>query len=83
VTFSANVSRTARTGKAVVPTGHVQFVVDGLDFGDPVPLDKKGAARWTTAFDRPGSVSVTARYLPTAGSPLLPSSSLEEGHAVK
>jgi subtilisin family serine protease len=83
VTFSANVSRTARTGKPVVPTGHVQFVVDGLDFGDPVPLDRKGTARWTTAFDRPGSVSVTARYLPTAGSSLLPSSSLEEGHAVK
>jgi hypothetical protein len=61
----------------------VQFAVDGLDFGDPVPLDRKGAARWTTAFDRPGNVGVTARYLPTAGSILLPSSSLEQGHTVK
>jgi 1-phosphatidylinositol phosphodiesterase len=42
VTFSARVANTGGTG--AVPTGAVQFVVDGSNFGSPVPVDATGRA---------------------------------------
>jgi subtilisin family serine protease len=83
VTFSATVALSAKTGKQPVPTGHVQFAVNGEDMGAPVALNRKGTAQWVTSFARLGVVTVTARYLPTADSVFLPSSSLEEEHTVK
>jgi hypothetical protein len=61
----------------------VQFAVNGEDMGAPVALNRKGTAQWVTSFARLGVVTVTARYLPTADSVFLPSSSLEEEHTVK
>jgi hypothetical protein len=43
VTFTATVSNTT-SGSSFVPTGSVQFVVDGSNFGSPVPLDATGKA---------------------------------------
>lgn len=83
VTFSARVSVSAASGKLRVPTGRVQFALDGQNVGDPVTLDKKGTARWVTTFDRPGKMTVTAHYLPTDGSTFLPSSSLDAEHVVR
>jgi hypothetical protein len=48
-----------------------------------VALNRKGRAQWVTTFDKPGMVKVTARYLPSDGSVFLPSSSLDEEHAVR
>src|SRR5208282_5207433 len=42
VTFTATVTNTSGTG--VIPTGSVQFVVDGTNFGAAVPLDATGHA---------------------------------------
>jgi len=82
-TFSAKVAISSTSGKPRVPTGYVQFAVNGEDVGAPVALNKKGTAQWVTSFARPGVVKITARYLPTQGSTFLPSSSLDEEHAVK
>src|SRR5262249_45183766 len=43
VTFTATVSNTT-SGSNFVPTGSVQFVVDGSNFGSPVLLDATGKA---------------------------------------
>jgi hypothetical protein len=83
VTLSAVVTRSAKTGKQSVPTGHVQFAIDGIDAGAPVALNRKGQAKWTTALDKPGVVKITARYLPADGSVFLPSTSLDEEHSVR
>jgi 1-phosphatidylinositol phosphodiesterase len=45
VTFSARVVNTS--GTAAVPTGAVQFMVDGSNFGSPVPVDATGRASLT------------------------------------
>jgi 1-phosphatidylinositol phosphodiesterase len=61
VTFSARVANTS--GTPAVPTGTIQFVVDGKNFGQPVPVDKTGRAALT--IDRPlalGTHTVTAVY---------------------
>ena len=41
VTFTATVARRASSGKGV-PTGTVQFTLDGYRVGEPVQLDAKG-----------------------------------------
>jgi hypothetical protein len=43
VTFKATVSN-ASGGSTAVPTGTVQFIVDGSNFGDPVAVDATGQA---------------------------------------
>jgi hypothetical protein len=43
VTFTATVSDTA-SGSGFVPTGRVQFVIDGTNYGVPVSLDANGQA---------------------------------------
>ncbi len=48
VTFTATVARTASGGKGV-PTGTVQFMLDGAKVGRPVALDQKGRATWETS----------------------------------
>ena len=42
VTFTATVTNTSSTG--VIPTGSVQFVVDGTNFGAAVPVNARGYA---------------------------------------
>jgi hypothetical protein len=87
VIFVATVlPNTARTGRDTqaggVPTGSVQFTLDGAKAGKPVNLDSKGHATWTTNTLKPEEHRVTATYVPAKGSVFLPSTSLEEIHVV-
>jgi hypothetical protein len=81
VTFTAVVEQKAPDGKGT-PTGTVQFFLDGAEAGEPVKLDEKGRALWTTAFAKDGTYAVTAVFTPGKGSELLPSTSNEETHTV-
>ena len=57
VTFTANVTSTSGT-----PTdGSFQFLVDGLDYGDPVPLTSAGEADMPIT-EGAGTFSVSAQY---------------------
>jgi hypothetical protein len=82
VTFTAVVSRTARTGVGV-PAGTVQFILDGNKVGTPVKLDSEGRATWETSRLRVGNREVSGRYVPGPGSTFLASSSRNESHTVK
>jgi hypothetical protein len=57
------------------PAGRVQFYADGSPVGAPVTLTG-GRARLTTGSTSPQARSVTAEYLPAAGTGLAPSGSL-------
>lgn len=52
VVFTASVARVQGKG---VPTGTVQFIVDGKQVGAAVKLDARGQARWRTKDLRPGT----------------------------
>src|SRR5262249_5547845 len=58
VTFTANVS--ARS--AGTPTGTVQFVVDGMNFGSAVALGPSGTATRSTATLSVGTHVIAANY---------------------
>jgi Bacterial Ig-like domain (group 3) len=78
-----NVTAVGREAKAGnVPTGTVQFFVDGAKAGTPVNLDGKGSATFKTVSLKPERHSVTATYIPSRGSTFFPSSSLELFHFV-
>ncbi|HTD22395.1 MAG TPA: S8 family serine peptidase [Terriglobales bacterium] len=78
VTFTATVT----AGKGV-PTGAVQFTLDGYKIGRPLRLDSKGQAIWKTSSLKPGKHKVTASYIPSLGSVFLPSTSPDEEHTVR
>ena len=64
VTFTAAV--TPQAGSAV-PTGSVQFEVDGADLGNPVPLNNSGTASLTLDSLGLGPHAVTAVYYERLG----------------
>jgi len=66
-----------------VPTGTVQFILDGSKAGEPIELDAKGRASWETSRLKLGEHRLAATYTPSPGSTFLASSSLEELHTVK
>jgi hypothetical protein len=81
VTFTATVSNTSGTG--VTPTGSVQFVVDGANFGSPVALVNGTAASASTTLGVSGSPhSVTANYINADGNFATSSGSLAGGQTV-
>jgi lysyl endopeptidase len=82
VAFIATVVRRTPKQKGV-PTGTVQFTVNGEKAGEPVRLDARGRAAWRTTGLKPGAHKVAARYAPTAGSAFLPSTSSDELHVVE
>jgi hypothetical protein len=82
VTFTAIVARSASTGRSV-PTGTVQFTLDGSKIGEPVKLDSKGRATWDTSPLKVGTHQVAAIYIPSEDSIFLASSSLDKRHSVK
>jgi hypothetical protein len=82
VTFTATVTRTEVAGKGV-PTGTVQFMLDGHKVGGPERLDAKGQARWKTSSLKRGKHEVSASYVPSTGSAFLPSDSPEHVHIVR
>lgn len=77
VTFTA----TVQAGNGV-PVGMVQFMLDGVKVGQPLPLDSRGQATWKTSSLKPGKHKVAASYLPAPGSEFLPSTSADEEHTV-
>jgi hypothetical protein len=65
VTFTATITATApSTG---IPTGTVQFSVDGVNVGAPVAVDAAGKATYTTTFMAVGVHVVIAMYSGDAG----------------
>jgi hypothetical protein len=81
VTFVATVALKA-SGSKGVPTGSVQFTLDGARTGESVQLDRKGQAMWKTSRLEVGNHKVAAIYIPTKGGVFLTSSSLDNPHAV-
>jgi len=81
VAFTAAVAPT-NPAVSAVPAGTVQFSLDGSNVGEPIKLDSKGRAAWDTSRLKVGNHYVSASYVPSGGSPFLPSSSGEKLHAV-
>jgi hypothetical protein len=64
VTFTATVT-TIAPGSGI-PTGKVQFVIDGVNFGTPVTLNNGSATSAATTALKSGSHSITAVYTGSA-----------------
>jgi MBG domain (YGX type)/Bacterial Ig-like domain (group 3) len=73
VTFTATVA-----AGSSAPAGSVQFVIDGADYGGPVPLSG-GAASVTDSALSVGAHSVTVGYVSASGANFLPSSGALSG----
>jgi Big-like domain-containing protein len=82
VTFRAFVAPYSTTATGV-PSGAVQFAVDGSNAGEPIIVDAKGRATWETSRLKLGDSRVTATYLPGPDSVFLPSASLPKIHEVR
>ena len=82
VTFTATVTANAIAHKRV-PSGTVQFTVDGSKVGAPIKLDAKGHAMWETSRLHAGKHLVAASYKPSDDSEFLASTSAEDVHTVK
>lgn len=79
VTITALVE--ARNAKKGVPTGVVQFFIDGTEAGK-AEVNEKGQAVWKTSFPKDGTYQVIALYNPAKEESFLASSSGEEPHTV-
>ena len=85
VTFTATVVRHAAItrmavdgkGENGVPTGAVQFTLNGNAVGKPVKLDARGLAQLKLPRIKIEKQTIGARYIPTRGSVFFPSSSFE------
>ena len=85
VTFTATVARHAAItrmavdgkGENGVPTGAVQFTLNGNGVGKPVKLDARGLAQLKLPRIKIEKQTIGARYIPTRGSVFFPSSSFE------
>ncbi|HEX3766086.1 MAG TPA: S8 family serine peptidase [Kofleriaceae bacterium] len=82
-TFAATVMRNASDGSGVIPSGTVQFSVDGKPASPPIALDQNGHALWKTAALSAGEHQVSASYTAQEGSVFLPSTSAPVIHAVR
>jgi subtilisin family serine protease len=80
VTFTATVAR--QVPSRGVPTGSVQFTLDGENTGSPVVLDKSGQAKWSTSRLVACEHRIAAHYTPDKEGIFLPSASFDETHTV-
>jgi Bacterial Ig-like domain (group 3) len=71
-TFIAIVALNVSRGRSL-PTGFVQFKLDGITAGAPVKLDSNGRATWKSSSLKPGKHRVEARYVPSKGGVFLTS----------
>ncbi len=83
VSFTATVAPTRPSGSDT-PGGTVQFILDGSNVGNPIPLDSKGQAVWNTSSLSLGTHLVKGNYIPSgwATKLFLASSSPDESHTV-
>ena len=81
VTFSATVAEAVSRGQGV-PSGTVQFKVDGQNAGAPVTLDATGKAVWDTSTLSVGEHQIVADYAPVAHIVFLPGTSAPLSHTV-
>lgn len=81
VTFSATVAEAVSRGQGV-PSGTVQFKVDGQNEGAPVTLDATGKAAWDTSTLSVGEHKIVAEYAPAAHIVFLPGTSAPLSHTV-
>jgi hypothetical protein len=65
VTFTATVS--ANSPSTAVPTGSVQFMIDGSNAGTPVALSSTGVATYSTSTLGPGTHTIAAFYVNSDG----------------
>ena len=79
--FTATVK--PRTPTEGIPRGGVQFLIDGKEMGEPVPLDKDGQAEWTPENLGTGEYQVSARFVAEKDGVFLDSLSFEEAHTVE
>jgi hypothetical protein len=79
--FTATVAL-ARADSITVPTGTVQFMVDGRKVGKPMRLDANGQATWKTKGLRIGKHKVSATYIPDQKKKFSPSLSALKEHNV-
>ena len=82
VSFTAFVAPYS-SAAAGVPSGTVQFAVEGSSVGESVKVDAKGRATWETSRLKVGANRVTASYAPGVDSAFLPSASLARIHEVR
>jgi Bacterial Ig-like domain (group 3) len=82
VTFTALVAPQSSPAPGV-PSGTVEFTVDGTTVPQPRTIDAKGRATWETSRLKVGEHRVTATYVPGAESAFLPSTSPEKLHLVQ
>ena len=81
VKFTASVVRTA-SRKGATAVGTLQFLLDGNKVGNPVTLNSKGRALWSTSALETGDHKISASYSPANDSAFLPSTSPELIHTV-
>jgi len=74
VTFSATVAEAVSRGQGI-PSGTVQFKVDGQNAGAPATLDATGKAAWDTSTLSAGEHKIVAEYAPAAHIVFLPGTS--------
>lgn len=82
VTFTATVAPSAAANSRV-PTGTVQFSLDGAKVEGQIKLDARGRATWETSRLKVGAHRVAASYVAGAGYEFLASRSAEVTHTVK
>jgi hypothetical protein len=87
VTFTATVVQKVSRVKGA-PTGTVQFILDGNNVGNPVTLDVKGSALWSTSnlsleAGKTQTVhQISAKYIPSGWGSFTSSNSPDESHTV-
>jgi hypothetical protein len=90
VTFTATVARHAaltrmeldRKGERGVPTGAVQFTLNGNSVGKPVRLNARGQAQLQLPRLKIEKQTIGARYIPVKGTLFFPSSSFESARVM-
>ncbi len=68
--------------KQGIPSGTIEYMLDGKRGGDAGKLDARGQATWRIPKMQPGKHQITVNFRPDRGSPYLPSSSQVEMHTV-
>jgi hypothetical protein len=82
VAFTASVASNSTTVTGV-PSGSVQFMVDGANAGMPVAVDARGRATFETSRLKVGTHHITASFVPASASLYLPSTSAPKTQIVR